>query len=85
MRSNISINGNLNTTRSGTISGDINTYPVARLSGNISMGSADSRVKDYEKLTNKPSIESVVLIGNKNFPDFGLTAIDIDDLLEILV
>lgn len=40
---------------------------------------------DYERLRNKPSIEQVELIGNKNFPDFGLTSIDTDDLLEILV
>lgn len=42
-------------------------------------------VTDYEQLTNKPSIEYVTLIGNKNFPDLGLTEISIDDLLEILV
>ena len=33
---------------------------------------------DYEKLKNIPSIEGVKLIGNKNFPDFGLDNIDYD-------
>lgn len=48
--------------------------------------STDSSVnKDYENLINKPSIESVTLVGNKNFPDLGLTALDADDILEILV
>lgn len=48
--------------------------------------STDSSVnKNYENLINKPSIESVTLVGNKNFPDLGLTAIDADDILEILV
>ena len=39
---------------------------------------------DYEALRNKPSIESVTLIGNKDFPDLGLSEISADDLLEIL-
>lgn len=48
--------------------------------------STDSSVnKNYENLINKPSIESVTLVGNKNFPDLGLTALDADDILEILV
>lgn len=48
--------------------------------------STDSSVnKNYENLINKPSIESVTLVGNKDFPDLGLTAITAEDLLEILV
>ena len=39
---------------------------------------------DYEKLKNKPQIETVELIGNKTFADLGLNPIDADDLLEIL-
>lgn len=40
--------------------------------------------KDYEKLKNKPSIESVELIGDKSFEDLGLrplTNLEIDALL----
>ena len=39
---------------------------------------------DYEQLKNKPSIESVTLIGNKDFEDLGLSNISAEDLLEIL-
>lgn len=41
-------------------------------------------VRDYESLLNKPSIQNVVLIGNKNFEDLGLNPISANDLLEIL-
>ena len=37
----------------------------------------------YEELINKPSIESVELSNNKDFPDLGLTRIDYDDLENI--
>ena len=40
---------------------------------------------DYELARNKPSIESIVLRGDKTFSDLGLSAIEADDLLEILV
>lgn len=40
---------------------------------------------DYEKLRNKPQIESIELIGNKTFPELGISPIDADDLIEILV
>lgn len=36
---------------------------------------------DYEALINKPKIESVELIGNKNFEDFGLEECSNDDIL----
>lgn len=39
---------------------------------------------DYEKANNLPKIESMELIGNKSLSDFGVSSIDIDDLLEIL-
>lgn len=38
---------------------------------------------DYEKLTNKPKIESVELIGNKTFEDLGLEAITNQEILDI--
>lgn len=40
---------------------------------------------DYELQINKPQIESVELIGNKSFSELGLSPIDADDLIEILV
>lgn len=39
---------------------------------------------DYNDLTNKPSIEGVVLVGDKSFRDLGLDTIteaDIDDII----
>ena len=42
-------------------------------------------VSSYEDLTNKPQIESTVLIGNKSFVELGIDSISADDLLEILV
>lgn len=55
---------------------DGNAYPVLRSS---------SGTRDYEKLINKPRIEQVELIGNKDFEDLGLVEIDGDDLIRILV
>lgn len=40
--------------------------------------------RDYEKLINKPQIESVTLIGNKTFEDLGLEELSGDDLIRIL-
>lgn len=40
---------------------------------------------DYEELVNKPSIESVTLVGDKTFEQLGLSSITADELLEILV
>lgn len=40
---------------------------------------------DYNVLRNKPSIENVVLVGNKTFPDLGLnnlTNMEIEHLLD---
>lgn len=39
---------------------------------------------DYENALNLPSIENVVLKGNKTFSGLGINAISSDDLLEIL-
>lgn len=39
--------------------------------------------KNYEKLRNKPQIESVELIGNKSFEDLGMTEISNLEILEI--
>lgn len=39
--------------------------------------------KNYDKLRNKPQIESVELIGNKSFEDLGITEISNIEILEI--
>lgn len=40
--------------------------------------------RDYELLDNKPSIESVTLIGNKTLPEFGLNNITNVELAGLL-
>lgn len=57
---------------------DGSAYPVLRASD----GSGGTR--DYERLINKPRIEEVELIGNKDFEDLGLIELDGDDLIRIL-
>lgn len=58
---------------------------LGSLDGSLTIPSTIEGTRDYERLYNKPSIESVTLIGNKDFVDLGLSALDADDLLEILV
>lgn len=55
------------------------------LTGSISNKGIVGGTKNYEELYNKPSIETVVLIGDKSFEDLGLIPLDADDLLEILI
>lgn len=43
-----------------------------------------SIVYDYERLINKPRIESVELIGNQTFEDLGLEELSEEDLISIL-
>lgn len=57
---------------------DGSAYPVLRASD----GSGGTR--DYERLINKPRIEEVELIGNKNFEDLGLSEISGEELIRIL-
>ena len=41
---------------------------------------------NYEtRITNKPKIESHELIGNKTFEELGISSIEADDLLNILI
>lgn len=87
MASNCNCNNNCicnQLTQLQTLSGTI-TNMDNNISGQISTPIAVGGVKDYELLDNKPSIESVTLIGNKDFVDLGLIAISADDLLDILV
>lgn len=45
-----------------------------------SIGGADSGTLDYERLRNKPSIESIELMGNKSFNDLGITIVSESDI-----
>ena len=54
---------------------DGNAYPVIVRSGGSN---------NYERLTNKPQIESVTLIGNKSFEDLGLEEMSAEDIIRIL-
>lgn len=58
--------------KQGSIQGTI-TYPNG------------SEFKDYNKLINKPKIESVELIGDKTFKELGLNTIDTMEILNILI
>ena len=43
-----------------------------------------TKLYDYEKLTNKPQIEGVTLIGNKQLSDLGLKEISNQNIEDIL-
>lgn len=63
---------------SGTVSGQ------AGLTGTVVPGSSGAGTSDYERLKNRPRIESVELIGNKSFEELGLEPITSDELIDIL-
>ena len=58
--------------------------PKSNMEIRISVPKNISSSLDYERLRNKPQIESVELIGNKSFDELGLIPLDADDLIEIL-
>lgn len=63
------------------LSGDV--VPLKQISGGIDKA-ATSYEKDYEKLDNKPSINTHILVGDSDFEDIGLhfmTNTEIRDLL----
>lgn len=62
----------------------IGNTPAVR--GNLHIGGSAGRTgmaKDYERLKNKPSIENVELVGNKNLEDFGAEPMTTAEVLEI--
>ena len=67
---------------SGSLSGSISS--TGELSSSVSIPKTINGANDYEKLKNRPSIEYIELLGNKNFDDLGLMPMDADDLIEIL-
>lgn len=57
---------------------------TARLSAQQGLsGTMNNTVNDYDLLKNKPSIESVVLDGNKTFVQLGITKLSNSDIEEI--
>ena len=71
----------------GEVSVDYTDEPVENSKKLITSGGVYEKLNsiDYEKLTNRPQIESVELRGNKTFDDLGLVPIDADDLIGILI
>ena len=63
------------------INGDINS--LSNINGNIANGNGRS-TRDYNKLINKPQIESIELIGDKTFEELGLSSLEVSDILNIL-
>ena len=66
----------------GTLSGTLSSAPT--LNGGLTVPRSAPGANDYERLNNKPSIESVELIGDKTFEDLGLEAIDNTELMDLL-
>lgn len=65
-----------------SVSGEIIRSP--NINGDITWGNGLG-TKDYNKLINKPQIESVELIGDKTFEELGLYSMDATDILSILI
>lgn len=63
------------------INGDITS--LSNIDGNMTYGMGYG-TRDYNKLLNKPQIESVELVGDKTFKELGLDVIDTIELLDIL-
>ena len=63
---------------------ELDLTPKSNMEIRISVPKNVSSSLDYERLRNKPQIESVELLGNKSFDELGLIPLDADDLIEIL-
>lgn len=59
----------------------VDNGPVVRGSMKVNGAGSASGSADYNKLKNKPSIEHVELVGNKNFADLGLEKLDNMEIL----
>lgn len=70
-------------TRNGTLTASLNRNGRT-IGGSVAPGSSGAGTSDYERLRNKPQIESVELIGNKSFEELGLEPITSDELIDIL-
>lgn len=47
-------------------------------------GDSSEKIKDYEQLANKPSINGVTLIGDKSLGDLGASPLTNMEILEII-
>lgn len=47
-------------------------------------GDSSEKIKDYEQLANKPSINGVTLIGDKSLGDLGASPLTNIEILEII-
>ena len=70
-------------TNQNTLMGNISNRSSS-VSGSVSNRGIVNGTKNYEELDNKPSIETVTLIGDKTFAQLGLSALSADDILEII-
>lgn len=61
----------------------VNNGPVVRGSMKVNGAGSASGSADYNKLRNKPSIEHVELVGNKNFAELGLEEMENQDILNM--
>lgn len=52
------------------------------VSGNLSIPKSETE-KDYNELFNKPMIEGIELIGNKELEEFGIIEASAQDILDI--
>lgn len=73
---------NVNLTPNDTL--NVSLSPQRNMNLSLGVPKTINGTSDYERLKNKPQIETVELIGNKTFADLGLNPIDADDLLDIL-
>lgn len=80
---NIKVVGSVITNPGMTLSGNVSLKEPITVGGKIQSGSI-TRTSDYEKLDNKPSIESVTLIGNKTFEELGMESISNAELNSLL-
>ena len=63
------------------VNGKVNTKQS--ISGRVDMPSGG--VRDYNLMSNKPSIEEITLVGNKSMSDFGdreLSNLEIQDIID---
>lgn len=56
----------------------------ARQTLNAELNPGSSSTSNYERLSNKPSINNVELVGNKSFEDLNFPTVTSSDILDIL-
>jgi len=84
MNGNVTLNGTLSGTLVSSSDGLSGTLSGGSMNGTLTVPASLASNKDYEKLKNKPQIETVELVGNKSFEDLGLQPIENTELMELL-